>query len=325
MSYDLQNIQVKAYDLAGGEVLLPKLSEWELVKSFDSPARSFQGRFPCSQGYPELYQVQVFCGETELFHGFVDEQTITLNDKGAALTLMARSPGAVLLDNEAEPQVYTNVDLNQIYRNHVVPYEIYMGVTNINPFFNQYQVVKGLSEWEAFYNFLRSSQQGCAYLRQDDTIIISSTTPVGKSWSFSNGTGGGIPFASLRYTNDRYTPVSEFYVRDQDAVYSQHYENPKAQALKLRRKRYLIPAIEFTPYTGAGEIEGMVRVRHSMMSKEIVTLICPDLLEVEFNDRATVEWSGQRWENWFVYQVRMQVSGAGATTTLTLLNPAYVF
>ena len=103
-------------------------------------------------------------GERRLFYGGVDETSVTAGAAGRRLKLLARGPGAVLLDNEALPWIYTNVDLQRIFDEHIKPYGFETLVYDNNAIFNHYQVQKGMSEWEVLYNFARNASSLPAYI-----------------------------------------------------------------------------------------------------------------------------------------------------------------
>ena len=134
--------------LDGAAVTLPPPVAWELVRSFDSPADSFTAVFPYEQACGGFHSVEAVMGERRLFYGGVDETSVTAGAAGRRLKLLARGPGAVLLDNEALPWIYTNVDLQRIFDEHIKPYGFETLVYDNNAIFNHYQVQKGRSGWE---------------------------------------------------------------------------------------------------------------------------------------------------------------------------------
>ena len=64
-------------DSAGNAFSLPAPLEWEIVKSLDSPAHSFEGIFPCARACGDLRSVEVLAGERTLFSGGVDAAAVT--------------------------------------------------------------------------------------------------------------------------------------------------------------------------------------------------------------------------------------------------------
>jgi hypothetical protein len=299
--------------------------EFELVKSYDSPAQSLEAVFPCEQAMnTELMRLLLFHGEQRLFYGLVDETCLSHTDEGRRLKIAARSVGALLLDNEAVPKLYTNVYLREIISDHLSPYGFPTVIGVDNPFFSQYQIVKGTSEWEAFSNFCRSAARGTAYLNDEGDVICTVNPPRGKTLQISNRREDAIHYASLRVVNNRYAPVSKFLIRDNDGAYSYSYTNPEASTLNIQRIRCLIPGPEYSEGTEGGWLDGRLRVRRSMLGKLVITATCPGLLEAAFGDRVDLDDGYTTRSGLFVQQVRHRLGEGGYTTTLTLLDINYV-
>lgn len=315
---------ITANDMAGQQVALLGIQEFEIVKSFDSPAHSFSAVFSSDASYPELYDITVHDGDSQLFTGTVDEQVLTEGAKGRQLKLIARSRGAVLLDNEAQPQTYGTVSLWQIFRDHIRPYGFLNMTAESNPTFMQYQIVKGTSEWEVFTNFFRSTMHGMAYMDDDCNIICGLPPADGVRHRFSNQEKGALPYSSLKIVNNRYSPITRFVIRDQYGNYSYTYDNPDTAALRLTRKRYLIPSAEFALSSGGGSFDAALRVRRSMLGKQAVTLTHPGLLSVKIADYADIASGHESFEKLFVYQIRYRFGSSGISTVLTLLDPKYL-
>ena len=315
-----------ARDLEDGEVALPAPLEFELVWSFDSPAHSFEGVFPCARGYDDLYSLEVRRAGALIFSGQLDETTIRQNDGGAQLRLLARSRGAVLLDNEALPQTHLDVSLDDMFRDHVRPYGIEGMRTDVgqDAFLNEYQILKGTSEWEAFYNFFRLTGLGIAYFDAEDRLVCMNQEPYGAVHRFSNRRADALHFSDLKLTDNRYSPISRFLIRDRDGVYSYGYTNSRAAALRIQRKRYLIPSPSFSGSATGGQIDASILVRRSMLGKRVVTLTAPGLLDIRRRDLVDLETDFGQYDGLFVYQVRHRRAAAGETTTLSLLDKNFI-
>ncbi len=322
MNHAAGSLSFTALDMNDAPVALP--CPLEIVKSFDSPANSFEGIFPCGRAYPELYRVSVHAGDTRLFTGTLDEQTITENDQGRRIKLIARGAGGVLLDNEALPQLYTNISLSDLFNNHIRPYGFQTLIADDNPFFNRYQILKGVSEWEAFSNFFRNTAYGNAFIDDDDNIVCRMAEPSGTTHTFSNRDAAARHYANLKITNNRYSPITRFVIRDDEGVYSYAYDNSKTDQLRLKRKRYLIPSVEYTLSSNGGIIDASLRIRRSMLGKLVITLTCPDLLACGVRDRVNLDTGFEQFEGLFVQQVRYKLAASGITTTLTLLDGQYI-
>ncbi len=312
-------------DYNGQERPLPAPSQWELTCSFDSPADSFEGVFPWEQWYPELYTLRVRQGQDLVFQGGIDEVTCTEDGRGRWMQVLARSAGAALLDNEALPQLVQDRSLNEMFQEHVVPFGVTQLVTDVgeDAFLNQYQIPKGTSEWEAFTNFVRLTGLAIPHLDRQGRMICLNQLPAGTTRTYSNQ-GEGTGYCDLKVTNNRYSPVSQFVIRDQEGYYSYAFDNPYNDRLKLQRRRYLIPSPSFSGSATGGRIDADLLVRRSMLGKEVITLTLPGLPEVEVGDSANLITATQDYLGRFVYQVRRRVSADGATTGLTLLDGDFI-
>ena len=208
-------------DSAGNAFSLPAPLEWEIVKSLDSPAHSFEGIFPCARACGDLRSVEVLAGERTLFSGGVDEAAVTEDAGGRRLKLIARSAGAVLLDNEALPQTYTTgLSLTELFDEHIRPYGFSTLITDFDVFFNQYQILKGTSEWEALSNFFRNGSQGIARIDDAGRVVCLMNPGEGNFHLISNRDAGAQRFTSLKITDNRYSPITRFVIRDDDGAYS---------------------------------------------------------------------------------------------------------
>ncbi|MEM1484359.1 hypothetical protein V6615_05700 [Oscillospiraceae bacterium PP1C4] len=324
MNYAADSLVFTALDMNEAPVHLPCPLEFEVVKSFDSPAHSFEGIFPCTRAYPELFQISVFAGSTKIFDGMIDEQSVTENDQGRQIKLLARSVGAVLLDNEALPQLYQSVSLTQIFNNHIRPYGYHSLVADTDPSFDRYQILKGVSEWEAFSNFFRNTAHGNAFIDENNNVVCRTKEPVGTIHTFSNREISAQHYTNLKITNNRYSPITRFVIRDNNGAYSYAYDNKLTNELRLKRRRYLVPSVEYTLSSNGGSIDAALRIRRSMLGKLVITLTCPEMLVSGVCDRVNLDTGLEQYKNLFVQQVRYKLAASGVTTTLTLLNNDYV-
>ena len=312
-------------DSADNAVLLPAPLEWEIVKSLDSPAHSFEGIFPCAHACGDLRSVEVKIGGRTLFSGRLDEAAVTEDADGRRLKLIARSIGAVLLDNEALPQTYTTgLSLTELFDEHIRPYGFSTLITDFDVFFNQYQILKGTSEWEALSNFFRNGSQGIARIDDAGRVVCKMNPGEGSFHRISNRDAGAQRYTCLKITDNRYSPITRFVIRDDDGAYSYAYNNPEASALGLVRKRYLIPSVEYTLTPTGGQIDAMLRIRRSMLGKRVVTVTCPGLLDISVCDTASVSGGYETFEGLLVHQVRHRLASSGASTELTLVDRGYL-
>ena len=98
---------------------------FSLVRSADTPADSLKAEFmvPDAQDWEqEIARIELQADGRRLFRGICDRQIVGLDSAGCRLTVWARSDAAVLLDNEAIPQEYSCVTLDEMFAKHLAPY-----------------------------------------------------------------------------------------------------------------------------------------------------------------------------------------------------------
>ena len=128
---------------------------FSLVRSADTPADSLKAEFmvPDAQDWKqEIARIELQADGRRLFRGICDRQIVGLDSAGCRLTVWARSDAAVLLDNEAIPQEYSCVTLDEMFAKHLAPYGFQSDLEGEGSLLG-YQVGKGVSEWEAFSTF----------------------------------------------------------------------------------------------------------------------------------------------------------------------------
>ena len=134
--------------------LVPPVS-FSLVRSADTPADSLKAEFmvPDAQEWEqEIARIELQAEGKRLFRGICDRQIVEVSGAGCRLTVWARSDAAVLLDNEAIPQEYSCVTLDEMFAKHLAPYGFQSDLEGEGSLLG-YQIGKGVSEWEAFSTF----------------------------------------------------------------------------------------------------------------------------------------------------------------------------
>lgn len=215
--------------------------EFSYLSSVDTPADSLKAVFFIEDPKlwrTEIAQVQVELEGKQLFHGGCDKQVISMGENGCRLTLWARSDAAVLLDNEAIPQEYTHVSLDEIFDRHIRPYGFQnnLGSNAKLPF---YRVGKGMSEWEAFSHFCSCAVKKLPYVLGAKVCFL--TQGKGSRIILPQNT----PILSASETIRRTQAISQVLIRDSTGRYSGKIENRQAQQAKILRRRCLIPSTQW--------------------------------------------------------------------------------
>ena len=111
--------------LDGSRKMLKNPVSFSCLSSTDTPAESLKAVFMVNDPgiwKQEMDSVLVQMGEKLLFQGKCDRQIVSLSQQGCRLTIWARSLAAALLDNEAIPQEYHNISVNEVFDKHIKPY-----------------------------------------------------------------------------------------------------------------------------------------------------------------------------------------------------------
>lgn len=172
------NVFVELLDGSRKQIGGMTLFSW--VCSADTPADSLKVR--CLQQIDaEIACIEVQSGGRRLFRGFCDRQKTFVDGTGCHTELWGRSDAAVLMDNEAIPQEYSRVTLQELFEKHIKPY----GFQNDLPqaaTLNYFRVGKGVSEWEAFSDgcIQALGQQPFVHLVQGQCKAAGEAKPSGR-------------------------------------------------------------------------------------------------------------------------------------------------
>ena len=259
--------------LDGSRKTLKHPVEFSCLSSTDTPAESLKAVFIVND--PETWKqevesVTVRVGAQNLFRGGCDRQIIRLSQKGCHLTIWARSLAAALLDNEAIPQEYHNISVNEVFEKHIRPYGFQndLGVTGR---LASYRVPKGISEWEAFSRFCSRAVGRTPYVAGNRVRF------------FTQGNGNKVitpklyPVKQVSYTIRRTETISQVLIRDKSGQYRTSVSNPTAQKFHIVRRRALIPSPEWAQPT----INAALQMKKSMAHRTASEIILSQVLDWE--------------------------------------------
>lgn len=251
-------------DVVGNKFFLHSPAGFSCSKSMDSPADSLSVSFFQNvladqyDGFPEIKFVQAFLGNDLLFDGICDEQSVCYNQNGACIELAARGLGALLLDNEACPQEYSRVSMDEIFQKHVKPYGFFLFQSNGEtlPIFT---VSKGMSQWDVFSSFCKQAVGKVPYVSGDTVLLYPDSKHVpGIQGDFLDGV------VEVKHTIRRCDAISTVFLRDEDGRYSAHIKNNQALDAGISRTRYLIPSPQ---WVGKVEANAALKLKDSMASR----------------------------------------------------------
>ncbi len=225
-------------DVGGNATAFSSPLKVSLVSSQDAPADSLTAVFAVSGRIPALRSAEVLRDGERVFFGYIDEQSEELNDNGRFLTVSARSLAAVLLDNEACPQIYCSPSMPLLMKRHFAPlgFKDYIGADKA--FNGQLVITKGMSEWAVLRSFCEyftgtaprikadgvidisgEENSGTVYLSPDKTFMIKrelkNKALVSRIWARTRAAGDySLPVDSKRAAQAGVTRIRYFNAAD---------------------------------------------------------------------------------------------------------------
>ena len=171
-----------------------------------------------------------------IFRGGIDRIVLTNGSGGSVLRLYARSAAGLLLDNEAEPLVYTNPSAELIARRYLQPFGIRAEGTAKGVLYGHFRIDKGMSQWQALERFCRAMYGKSPRISGDGTAYLDGL-PRGETVTFGEG---GIPCYSLEERQNPCRLLSKVWLKlSPKDGYISALNNPNAACGGIRRERYV--------------------------------------------------------------------------------------
>lgn len=207
-----------SYD--GKRYQLPVLLDWKLQFGCGTPCDSFEVLCPwgdaLDQRLSHAFRFQAMENGTTTFFGVVDEYEIRWNDTQGLLFLCGRGMAALLLDNEAMPADYQTATLDDILRDHVLPYGIKCADTANIPSVPQFSVESGSSEWQVLHGFMKYHGGLEPRFNQEGHLVLNPNASF-KKFRMDDKT----PITNVRFREKRYGVLSEVVVIDRSRLSAQ--------------------------------------------------------------------------------------------------------
>ena len=221
-------------DNGGNDICFFSPLRVSLVTSLEAPADRLKAVFAVTGRVPALYSAEVMKDGERVFFGYIDEQSEELNSNGSFLTISARSLAAVLLDNEACPQIYCTPSMPLLMKRHFGPlgFKDYIGTDRA--FNGQLVISKGMSEWSVLRSFCRYFTNTEPRITKDGVIDISGTGTDETLYISPD-----IVYSVKRELRNK-ALISEIKARTRAAGdYSMPLQSETAKRTGVRRRRYV--------------------------------------------------------------------------------------
>lgn len=223
--------------MEGKKCLLPAPVRLELCCDEETPADRLTAVLPLPQRFPECRQLCLLSGQGKtLFCGIVDRQEQGKDAAGSTILLEGRSLAALLTDNEAFPRRYQNPRLPQLFAVHAAPYGLKGFRGNSQTFAGEYQVDKGMTEWQAMEGFCKR------YLKVLPRITPDGILHAGDALSQGELVLGGsnLPLLAMKEIRRPEKRLSEirFRVR-REGGYDEIFTDEEARRMGIQRRKLI--------------------------------------------------------------------------------------
>lgn len=209
-----------------GEIIdLGEPEELSLSFDRDAPADLLRVKFPARSLWQELREVRLLEGGKIFFRGVVDEQNTDLSSSGLHTELICRSLEALLLDNEAEPEIIRNPSLPVLAEKLLTPLGLTLGTGDRTKQRGELTVSKGDSCWTALSAFCGGFLGTAPYA--DETGKIHCDTPAARKISPSQ-----VISAQLHYRPCKV--ISQVWKQSSRGSYDTLYQGDRPDVCRRR-------------------------------------------------------------------------------------------
>ncbi len=259
--------------------------------------------------YEEIVSLTLLDGDGKVFSGIVDEQNVTVS-QNETTELVARSMGALLIDNEAYPQSFVNPDMRLIFERYVKPFGVKSYTGENKAFSGEFRVRKGMSCYKVLEDFCLSVYG--VYPRIEGNILVLKSTR--DKILFSNR--HGVPFEKLMLSKVRAKPISLVRVKvKEDGDYGTLIKNPYAIDRKIIRERYFNGALS----TGKSIRTVYDAIKRSNTADGFVKITSPQRLTQVLGAVTEIDFDGfHTEEKLYVSSLRYSLSNLKESTEIIL-------
>lgn len=289
MIYDIENLN-------GSIITLNNPLSIKISMDEDAPADSITAKFAIdndSEYYKtfandQLVKIKVYDVDKSrmILNGLIDEQIVSVNDKGIILTIVARSTASLLLDNEAKPQIYNSFNSELLYKRHLKPYG-YIGFNNAEDkrYIGIFEVGKGVSEWQVIEKFCKEFMIRTPRIRPNNTVDFLNEYKE-SDITFSNKDNKGLFYSSIEENYKRYKLISEVFVRSlKDGNYDNRIKDNVSINRGIIRKRY----INAVGDNKSPIFRGTELIKSANRDSFELKLVYPGEIPIELFDKVTID------------------------------------
>lgn len=281
--------------------------DFTFIQSLDSPASAVKMSYFTENSMGRILSITVKQGSKTLFYGDIDRHVIEQTSRMEKHTLEARDAGAMLLDQEAKPAKYKNLDFKQICATYIPPnWGLGNGILE-NKYVGEFTVLKGQRVWDVVNNFCTQAFKTKPFLYQNN---ISTRLPTIKKFIKN-------PILSLALEQKPCEKIGKIFIRDKSGGYSGCVCNPFDYGCK--RNTYYIPTNEWEHASESAENI----IKSSMRKSENITIKFDGIVDICAGESFEFIAKGKEYKGLTAFEVNIK-GDRGFTTTIKAIRTCYL-
>ena len=225
------NIKISVTDQGGTERDYSKGIKLVMKRDIYLAYISLSGEFICDTNITaaQVCRIRLKLGSSVIFSGIPDKVEVFMQGGVKRISFVSRSYTSLAMQNEHEPGIISNVDLDDLVSSCLVHPEI--TVEQNTPVENYIYVKQSASLWDAIIAYNIKSRGRMPYIYGTGKIMSTKAHSAVRSYTGEQLTGSGFSVSTLNM-------LSDVYMRIGSDQYQYSYSNPLAPAYAIQRSRY---------------------------------------------------------------------------------------
>lgn len=261
---------------------------------------------------PKSVTLEVTIDGKLFFTGIIDEQITGMRGTYFESKLIARSKAALLLDNQARPQLYSRLSLSDLFERHIKPYGFLQINSPQNKTISNFLVKRGMSEWDVLSTFCKLVGLQEPYVLLNGAIEVNGRNSA-KTIKFSNNSKEQ-PFCDINVLNRRAQSVSQVFIKH-GCDYQLCVPDLKATSHVIFRKRYFESKFA-SKQDKLAEAEAYLKSKNKLSF--LVNIVVPQFIDVGINDRVLINHKKGQFSDLIVCGFKYEKNKWGSRTHLKL-------
>lgn len=225
------NIKIAVLDQGGTEREFAKGIKVVMKRDIYVAYVSLSGEFICDSGISaaQVCRIRLKLGSSVIFSGIPDRVEVFMQGGVRRISFVSRSYTSLAMQNEHEPGIISDVDLDDLVSSCLVHPEI--TVEQNTPVENYIYVKQSSSLWDAIIAYNIKSRGRMPYIYGTGKIMSTKAHSAVRSYSGERLTGSGFAVNTQNM-------LSDVHMRIGSDQYQYSYANPLAPAYAIKRSRY---------------------------------------------------------------------------------------